>query len=72
MFRKYVRIFFVNLLTNTCLFYIIQSERKFGTNIRTSKNGNNFNSNERIGKWSVIRRIKGEFDYEDRKIIQGK
>lgn len=28
--------------------------------------------NERIGKWSVIRRIKGEFDYEDRKIIQGK
>lgn len=72
MFRKYVRIFFVNLLTNTCLFYIIQSEQKFGTNIRISKNGNNFNSNERIGKWSVIRRIKGEFDYEDRKIIQGK
>lgn len=72
MFRKYVRIFFVNLLTNTCLFYIIQSEQKFGTNIRTSKNGNNFNSNERIEKWSVIRRIKGEFDYEDRKIIQGK
>lgn len=72
MFRKYVRIFFVNLLTNTCLFYIIQSEQKFGTNIRTSKNGNNFNSNERIGKWSVIRRIKEEFDYEDRKIIQGK
>lgn len=28
--------------------------------------------NERIGKRSVIRRIKGEFDYEDRKIIQGK
>ena len=72
MFRKYVRIFFVNLLTNICLFYIIQSEQKFGTNIRTSENGKNFNSNERIGKWSVIRHIKGEFDYEDRKIIQGK
>ena len=55
------------------LFVLYNSIRtKFGTNIRTSKNGKNFNSNERIGKWSVIRHIKGEFDYEDRKIIQGK
>ena len=54
-----VRIFFVNLLTNTCLFYIIQSEQGFGTNTVSYthlKNGRDSES-KRLG----AKRADGQF-----------